>query len=160
MTENEIGPVIQPHELGPVDREQFACAFELANNVGSQVIPAEDPGRFGVTLVDVELGEITQIRFSDQPINRAIFALKKKCGGDSETYFNVTMRFYAMLTILKCDEVTSWMMEDKTRSGCVQLDTAVVYAGAEADLDKDGEFNIPEFFDRVESIDQELDVSG
>ena len=158
MMQNEIEPVVQPHQLVPVDRERFAQVFELASRAASRVSPAESLGRSGVTLVDENLGETTRVRFADHPISRAILALKNSCRGDSKMYFNVTMRFFAMLTILKCDEEKSWVVEDKTRSGCVQLGMAVVYAGAEADLDKDGEFNIPEFFDRAASIAQELDV--
>ena len=108
-------------------------------------------------MVDEELGEETRIRFTNQPINRAIFALKKDCGDDSEMYFNVTMRFFAMLTILNTEEVKSWMTKDKSRPGCVQLHTALVYAGAEAALDKDGEFDMDEFFEKVENIALELD---
>lgn len=160
MEENGIGPFIRPQEMGPIDREQFAYAFELANEAGSLSTPEDNPERFGVTLVDEELGEETRIRFTDQPINRAILALKKNCGNDSEMYFNVTMRFFAMLTILKCEELKSWMTEDKTRPGCVQLHTAVVYAGAEAALNKDGEYDIRDFFERVANIAKEPDVES
>lgn len=148
---------IKPQEMGQIDREQFAYAFELANQAGSMAMPVENPEQYGVTLVDEESGEDTRIRFTDQPINRAILALKKHCGSDSVLYFNVTMRFFAMLTILKRQEVESWMTDDSSKPGCAQLHTAVVYAGAEATLDKDGEFDIDEFFERVENIASELD---
>ena len=43
MEEHEVGAVIRPQEMGPIDREQFAYAFELANKAGSTSLPEHNP---------------------------------------------------------------------------------------------------------------------
>ena len=86
----------------------------------------------------------------------AILALKKNCEGDSKKFYNVSMRFFAMLTIMRSEEVKKWTTVDEDRPECVLLHTAVVYAGAEVALDKDGEFNREAFFESVARIATEL----
>lgn len=157
MEEYEFEPFTPPHLLGPMDRDYFAYAFELANSAGNLTMPVENPEQCDVTLVDEESDELTLVQFTDHPINRAMLALKNNCEGDSEKFYNLSMRFFAMFPVMRSEEVKKWMTQDKDRPDCILLHPAVVYAGAEVALDKEGEFNIEEFFERVARIATELD---
>ena len=75
--DDDISPFRAPHELESIDREIFAFAFQLAHSAGGLAMVVENPEQFGINLIDEEEDKISEIRFTDNPLNRAMFALKE-----------------------------------------------------------------------------------
>ncbi len=148
----DLKPFKRPDQLGPMDRDQFFFAFQIANSAGALSMPVNNPEQFGINLVDEEEESVKEIRFTDIPINRALLAVKKHFGDDTDSFQNFAMRFFAMFPVLGSDQVKKWEKTDPDDHRMALLHPAVIYAGAEANLDEEGNFNQRTFFEIVDRI--------
>ena len=155
--DDDISPFRAPHELESIDREIFAFAFQLAHSAGGLAMVVENPEQFGINLIDEEEDKISEIRFTDNPLNRAMFALKEHFGEGNEMFKNFSMRFFAMFPIMRSEEVKEWEKPDPSDSRATLLHPAVIFASAETPLNTEGEFDLDKFFQTVSIIDSELD---
>lgn len=154
----EVSCFTSPDKLSPMDRDQFAFVFQLANSAGALTMPVENPQQFGINIEGEDDETATAIRFTDVPINRALFAAKQHYGKDTASFFNFSTRFFAMFDVIKSEQIRKWTREDESDSRITLLHPAVIYVGAEARLDGQGRFDLTEFFNSVEKIAPEIDV--
>ena len=152
MTEEGVASILEPSTLGPIDKDQFSFAFDLAMRAGHLSMPVENPEQYGVNLVDDDSGEVTGLRFTDNPMNRAIFAVKQHFGDDHQQLLNFTMRFFALMDIFRKNAVAEWIKDDLDNPRAKAIHPAVIYAAAEVKLNKKGDFPLKKFLARVKEI--------
>lgn len=149
---NKLVPFPDPEKLPAMDREQFAFVFQLAQSAAGLAMPVENPAQFSVNLHDESSDEVTSLRFTDVPINRALLSAKKHFGKDTLSFFNFSTRFFAMFDVMRSEDIKKWTKKDAVDSRITLLHPAVICACAEARMDSEGRFNLGEFFNAVEAI--------
>jgi hypothetical protein len=85
----------------------------------------------------LEKGKVEQIGFTDIPMNRGMIALKERYGDDTDKFFSITMRIFAMIHIMHDPKMNKYMRESGEYT---EFHPAVLDAAAVVMLDKDGNF--------------------
>jgi hypothetical protein len=130
-----------------VPADEFRFAFRVALAAASLATPVENPQNFGVNLLEAD-GSVTRIAFTDRPNNRATFAIKKHCAGDSEKFKAICIRYMATRSLPFRDP---WLIT--TDDGMVQVHEAIIDAAADFPVNGRGLFNPQAFYQRVAQLD-------
>lgn len=83
----------------PVDPEELQFALQLGSAAETYQMPIENPETKGIDLFDEESGEIQQIRFKDNPMNRFGGAIVKEFGQDESKFYSIMNRIAALLRL-------------------------------------------------------------
>lgn len=128
-----------------VSSEEFRFAFRLATSAASLDMAVENPETFGVDLL-ADDGGITRVRFKDRPMNRAMLAIGKHCGGDKEKARAIMTRYMALQGLPFREP---WLVSD---SGTIRIHDAVIDAAADCPVDGNGNFNAGAFYRHVAEL--------
>lgn len=128
-----------------VSLEEFRFAFRLATSAASLAMPVENPETFGVDLLTHD-GGITRVRFRDQPMNRAMLAIRKHCGRNTEKARAIMTRYMALQGLPFREP---WFVSD---SGMIRIHDAVIDAAADCPVDSDGNFDPEAFYRHVAEL--------
>lgn len=111
----------------PVDPEELQFALQLGNAAGTGQMPVDNPETKGIDIIEEESGEIQEIRFKDNPINRFGGAIAKEFGEDESKYYSVMNRITALLRLLSDDDrVTPYLKEDPDDSEHTMINNALI----------------------------------
>lgn len=124
-----------------IAREKFKLAFEVAKNASMDMdeAPAINPERFSISLEGEEL------RFTDHPISRSMFAAKDHFKGDSKTFLAFMPRFWALAELIRNRKLDAWLQDEI-------IHPAVIYAASETKINKNGKFPLQLFLNRAQEI--------
>jgi hypothetical protein len=128
-----------------VSLEEFRFTFRLATSAASLDMPVENPETFGVDLLTDD-GGITRVRFRDRPMNRAMLAIGKHCGGDREKARAIMTRYMALQGLPFREP---WFVSD---SGMIRIHDAVIDAAADCPVDGNGNFDAGAFYRHVAEL--------
>lgn len=152
MSEQNSEIMKQPHEIEPMDKEQFAFALNIAMHAGHRSMPVKNPEQFSLNIYDDETGDISEISLVDNPMNRAGIAVKGHFEDDSEQLHNFMMRFLALLNFLDTKKAKDWIMKSKKDPEMEWIHPAVIDSAAEFSMNKKGKFPLKSFLKQVERI--------
>jgi len=137
----------------PVDPEELQFALQLGNAAGTYQMPTDNPEAKGIDLLDEESGEIQEIRFKDNPINRFGGAIAKEFGEDESKFYSIMNRIAALMRLLADDErVKPYLKTDPTDSAHTMINNALIEVMAKVPISDDGEFDRDAFFRDVKGI--------
>ncbi len=145
----------------PVDAEELQFALQLGNAAGTHKMPIDNPETKGIDLFDEESGEIQEIRFIDNPINRFGGAIAKEFGEDESKFYSIMNRIAALMRLFSDDErVKPYLKEDPDDSEHTMINNALIEVMAKFPISEDGEFDKDTFFSEVqELIENEKDTN-
>jgi hypothetical protein len=127
-----------------VSSEEFRFAFRLATSAASLDMSVENPETFGVDLLTDD--GITRVRFRDRPMNRAMLAIGKHCGGDKEKARAIMTRYMALQGLPFREP---WFVSD---NGMIRIHDAVIDAAADCPVDGNGNFDAGAFYRQVAEL--------
>jgi hypothetical protein len=136
----------QSKDIGPVTREELAFAVDLTDAATSHQMPMRSPADFRLLLEDD--GEVQEVQFADAPINRAVLALAEHFKGDSQQYYRVSFRMFALWRIMRSKEVQT-RLQSKDR---VAVFGAIVEVAAAFPLSPGIRFRKEPFLQRVDEV--------
>jgi hypothetical protein len=135
-----LRPLKKPNECIPISSDDFAFAFEIAmKGVGKEIL-IRDPTSMGLTILDDEAGQSTEIRFTDMPMTRALIALKEHFGDNPDIYQSMVWRIFGLLRILRDPDLSYWMKPDPDDSDALLVHKALLDAAAILRLSEEGQF--------------------
>jgi hypothetical protein len=138
-------------EMQPLDIDVFNTAFNFAMNAYTGDAKVEDASKRGLNIVDDD-GSVTEIRFTDIPMNRMMTALLERFGANSQCA-SATGRIWALLDLLRNDQLKDWVRKGDDAS-FVEIHPAVIDAAATVMMDSHGQFPLDDFLSKVKEIDQ------
>jgi len=103
-----------------------------------QVTLKDDPSKARFKM-EQENGSFQSMQFGNSPYILMIAAINEIYEHDTAMSFNATLRFNALLNLIRSPKMSSWIIKDNTSFGISEL---VVKAAATVSLQPDGEFNI------------------
>jgi len=135
-----FSPFATPYEeLAPIDPDEFAKVFNFAMQASmGQVTLKDDPSKARFKM-EQENGSFQSMQFGNSPYILMIAAINEIYEHDTAMSFNATLRFNALLNLIRSPKMSSWIIKDNTSFGISEL---VVKAAATVSLQPDGEFNI------------------
>lgn len=140
-------------EFPPLDVQEFILCVELAVAAAEQKLaPLTPPPAFGVNLED-EDGRVSQIRFTDHPMNRKAIAIKEHCGADREKCRNVITRYFALESLIP---VLTQQGHIKDGDGELFVQEAVFHAAATEPIVDAIRFVEDEFLARVRHLNETI----
>ena len=151
MTRNrkqKIKPFPSYDKIQQIDPDEFITTFIWAMNAARGEAHLDSPTKQKLNIRE-DGGNISQIVFTDHPTNRVIFAIKERYRGDTDKFFSVATRIFAIGNILRDPSMSKWV---KSTGENVELHTAVVAAAATVPINSEGEFNLDEFKSKVEEL--------
>jgi hypothetical protein len=139
-------PILQPQKAPPVDCEELIRAVEVINRAGRGEIATPDPGRFGVNLVQAD-GSVVGLRFTDLPINRAVFAVRDQFQEDDQ-WQNLLYRYFALCAAIKDwqADLAPWLQRDVRAT---LLHRAILEAAAVAPVTRNVTFRRKPFLGKI-----------
>jgi hypothetical protein len=104
-------------------------------------------------LFDEESGEIHEIRFKDNPINRFGSAIVKEFGQDESKFYSIMNRIVALMRLMSDDErVKPYLKTDPTGSGYTMINNVIIEVIAKFPISDDGELDKDAFFKEVKEL--------
>lgn len=135
-------------EMPPIDPDVFIVAVNFAMNAASGNAITDDPTKAGINLVE-ENGSVSELRFTDIPMNRAMLALKERFAGDSAMFSSAATRMFALGKVLEDPRLSKWI---KHGDDSDEVHEAVIETAATIRLDANGEFPLDKFILQVEEL--------
>ncbi|MBI1195001.1 MAG: hypothetical protein GC138_04055 [Gammaproteobacteria bacterium] len=138
--------VFLPQNAIELELDVFSHHLDLALAAGAGLVPAPDPRKKKVYLLD-EDGKELEITFTDRPENRAILAVKESLK-DTRQFSSFMWRFWALMDLIR---------EDKLRPRCPRptdddndddefiIPARVLDVARRMRLNKRGAFNVSNF---------------
>jgi hypothetical protein len=137
----------------PVDPEELQFALQLGNAAGTYQMPIENPETKGIDLFDEESGEIQEIRFKDNPMNRFGGAIAKEFGQDESKFYSIMNRIAALMRLMSDDErVKPYLKTDPTYSEDTMINNVLIEVVAKFPISDDGELDKDAFFREVKEL--------
>lgn len=143
-----INPLPSYDKLQTIDPDEFDTALGWYMNAAAKKAIVENPTNLGLTLID-ENGKVSGIRFTDIPLNRGMVALKERYGNDSDKYFSVATRMFALFKILHDPALGEWMRRGEE---ITEVHPAVIDAAATVRINFEGNFTLEEFIVKVKEL--------
>ena len=137
----------------PVDPEELQFALQLGNAAGTHQMPIDNPETKGIDLFEEESGEIQEIRFKDNPINRFGGAIAEEFGEDESKFYSIMNRIAALMRLLADDErVKPYLKTDPTDSEHTMINNTLIEVMAKFPISDDGELDKDAFFREVKEL--------
>lgn len=132
----------------PFDPDEFNTALNWYQNTAIKKAQITNPEEFGVN-INMGNGKVEHISFTDIPMNRGMIALKERYGHDTDKFFSIAMRIFALIHIMHDDHLKKYQRigEDFT-----EVHPAVTDAAALVMLGEDGFFPVELFISQVEEL--------
>lgn len=156
MQDHEI-LAFQPGQVVPVEPEQFAFALQLGSAASTYRMPMKSPASTGLRL-KLPGGKVQDIRFTDVPENRLLFAICDHFGSDHKTFMSVMLRFFALRCLWGDERMKKWVRQVEGEPGAVEVNEAVLVAAATFPVGAEGFFDGNAFFERVEEVARTIDA--
>jgi hypothetical protein len=135
------------------DRDEFATAFAWAMNAASGAAQIADPTTVGFDFDD-EDGTPMQLRFNDMPLTRVGIAMRERYSAtDPDRAMSAMFRIWALMDLLRSGRLDEWVRLARDGSGEREVAAPVVYAAAVVPLNREYQFPVWAFIQRVRQIE-------
>ena len=104
-------------QIVEIDPEEMMFAVQLAQAAAGRRYHVGNPGAVPIIIEDEELGRTTEIRLTDDPMNRAGLAIAQHFEGDSEKAFSCMMRMLAFEKLYRDEgdgRLAKWIRRDES----------------------------------------------
>lgn len=137
----------------PVDPEELQFALQLGNFAATYRMPTDNPETKGIDLLDEETGEIEELRFKDNPINRFGGAIAQEFGQDESKFYSIMNRITALMRLLSDDDrVKPYLKAHPEDSEHTMINNALIEVMAKFPISENGEIDKDVFFREVEDL--------
>jgi hypothetical protein len=141
---DQIESMPRTRDIGPVAPEELAFAINLTYAATSYKMPMRSPANRGFRLEDE--GDTTEFQFTDAPFNRCLFALAEHASGDTQQFYRVSFRIFALSHIMRGKEVRRRL----ERSGSESFLNAIIEVASSFPLSRGIRFKEGPFLERVD----------
>jgi hypothetical protein len=138
------------------DRHEFATAFTWAMNAISGAAQIADPTTVGFDF-EAQDGRPMQVRFNDTSVTRLGIAMRERYGADPEKAQSAMFRIWALMDLIRSGRLAAWLRPASDGTDGQEIALAVVYAAALVPLNKEYQFPVWAFLQRVREIESGRD---
>jgi len=138
--------VFLPQNAIELELDVFSRHLDLALAAGAGLVPAPDPRKKKVYLLD-EDGKELEITFTDRPENRAILAVKESLK-DTRQFSSFMWRFWALTDLIREDKLRPWCArptDDDNDDDEFIIPARILDVARRMRLNKRGAFNVSNF---------------
>ncbi len=135
--------LVRPQNAIEFEFDDFCRHLEIAMTAGSSLIPASDPEEIGLIHIE-EDGEQMKVSFTDCPMNRAMFAVKRSFN-DPTKFMSFMWRFWALMDLVREDGLRPWCQPSNETEGAITIPSEVLDVARRMRLNKRGAFNVRNF---------------
>lgn len=134
---------VRPQNAIEFEFDEFCHHLEIAMAAGSSIKAVPGLEDMGPILVE-EDGEPMKIRFTDHPMNHAMFAVKRSFN-DTTKFMSFMWRFWALMDLVRQDGLRPWCQPSNETEGAIIIPSEVLDVARCMPLNKRGAFNTTRF---------------
>lgn len=141
----------RPTSVSIVDPDELMFAIQLGQAAAMHKMPTTNPEQFTIDVIDDDPDGVSEVRLTDNHMNRFSLAVQDHCDGDKDKFIAIMKRWFALLDVCNDDKLSEFTTPSKEKGAC-ELRTEVIVIAATMPLDDKGRFNPGNFFRRVEAM--------